>query len=166
MRVVESERCSHFGRQVLAATFCVLRSWSLRQGRAEFGPQVRGTGGRESRSIERGPVFPANKSALDRGHPSNRIIKRLFRLIDRRDSFQRNHDARRPGRGSGLSADFFPEGSSLVRRRAHQRHGRVVLVELSAPGFFRDGIGGAEAGHVGANCTDGCGTFVSRFWID
>ena len=51
----------------------VPRSWSLRQGRADFSVQLREASGRVSWSIGTGPVSPENNSAFNQGPSSIRV---------------------------------------------------------------------------------------------
>ena len=59
-------------------------------------------------------------------------------------SLQRDHDACRPRCDCGLPPDLFSQLSVLFDCCTHQRHCRVVLVELAVFEFLGDGVGWAE----------------------
>ena len=77
-----------------------------------------------------------------------RVVERLALDGDHRDALQRHEQHRRPCRGRELAADRAAELGALVRRRAHERHGRVVHVEVAALELRRHRLARAEVDHV------------------
>ena len=61
-----------------------------------------------------------------------RVVERLPLDRDHRDAAERDEERRRPGRRGELAPDLRPSSRALLRRRAHQRHRRVVHVEVPA----------------------------------
>ena len=69
-----------------------------------------------------------------------RVVERLALGVDHRDAPQRHEQRGRAGRGRQLARDPPPELRALLARRAHQRHRRVVHVQVALLELRRHGV--------------------------
>ena len=89
-------------------------------------------------------LAPARRTARHR----RRIPERLARRIERGDAALRQQEAHRPFHLVEPLADPAPHRGVLLRRRAHQRHLRIVRMKLAAAVALGHRVGRAEIDHV------------------
>ena len=76
------------------------------------------------------------------------IVERATRLIERRDAAFGNQEAHRAGHRVELVGEERADRTAFVGGRAHQRHGRVVAVEVPRAQALGHRVPGAEVHHV------------------
>ena len=81
-------------------------------------------------------------------------MERLARHRDHADPAERQEDCYRADRCVDFLRDDPPQITALLRRRPHQRHLRVVTVEVAAGKGCGDRFRGAEVHHVEATGSD------------
>src|SRR5262249_12528914 len=72
----------------------------------------------------------------------------LARRVDRRYAATRNDYSSRTAGGARLFRDFLAESIVLLRRRPHERHVWVMLVEAPVPKLERHSVRRPEIDHV------------------
>ena len=78
------------------------------------------------------------------------IVKFLVSSADDADRAQRQEDSDRPGTQVDFLSQNFAEPGAFLRRRAHQRDLRIMLVKGSAFEVCRDRFGAVEIDHIEA----------------